>query len=287
MRILRKIFASILILIVGSIALVGALVVSITSTYLNPDFYQSIFFKETVYELTLKQGSHLLLQEFSDVKEFLTEEEIEEQIRALIPAEFVGDTLHGIFDQIINQGNFDQITIDFKPIKEKVDGVVDNLGQTIAEKQGNSPQFNLITQEIKQTIKNKIPDQQVLSLTELDKGQSVTQAEQQALVYFLKEGTKTIPLALGSLIIVFLIVIGLIIWSPLSSVANWIGMALFSSGAMIYSIAIFLKTGGDIAPEAALILPIVIEMNKWALYFIGASILFYILHFIFKSHERT
>lgn len=93
MRFLRKLLACFLIYITMSLAVMGAFMVGILSTYLSPEFYKTDFFKQVIYEEIIDQVSETIDQKFQ-----------KEQIRNLIPPDVLSKIINDIFNQIESDG---------------------------------------------------------------------------------------------------------------------------------------------------------------------------------------
>lgn len=262
-----------------SISVMGAFTLGILNTYLNPDFYQSDFFEEVIYEEASSEIIEQLqttLLEISDIDP----EELKAQLENLIPAEVLSETIQHLFEQLGGDKLPTEITISLSPIKDRIPSAIKEIAPFLNKSLPEELELISFENELTKNINQQIPDQLNVPLDEIQT--QLNEPQRNALTYALTKGRTQIPPLILAAISLCLIMIGLLTWKPFWKVALWVGSTLIIDGASILaSIFSIEKMGNSMLPEfsvnPAFLAPIISEMHTFALLLLGTGVLGYIL----------
>ena len=244
---IRKIFASLLLLLILITAPLLSLLYAIFETYLNPNFYQDEIIANEIYDTSLSFISMNLAQ--NETLNSFTEEEIKEKLKQLLPIETLLEIDKSIFDQITKEPLPDEIIIDLTEIKETLPATTteiiedyanglepcnttnDQNVSVISVTEGGIPtclplgttKEQLINSFDNSDVYKDIPSQLSLDL-------NVIPAQPRMLLEFIIQNNTLIRVILIGLFLLPTILIGLIIFKPAKSVLRWIANAFFWVG---------------------------------------------------------
>lgn len=243
---IRKIFASLILLLILILAPLLSIICAAFETYLNPNFYQNDKVINNIYDATISYGSSTISAYFaqSGNPDLFSEKEIKEQLQKLITLETFSDLNKNFFSQITQYPLPNQITIDLSEIKETlptaikevVTEYVDKLAPCTTEEitangiptclpEGTTQEEainSLSGIESSDTYKN-IPPQLSLDL-------SVIPAQSKMLIELVIQKNTLIRGFLIGLFLLPIALMGLIIFKPLKSVLRWVANAFFWAG---------------------------------------------------------
>jgi hypothetical protein len=208
MNFLRKTFASLIITITIPFVVMIALLMGLMDSYLNPDFYQTEHFEETIYEQIISTVSNQVLEQNKLLAEFVDEPTLTKNFKKVITPERIQTSIDNIFNQIASNETMDSITLELSDIKKEIPSILDQILEEI----------NLETDiPLKTTdgIGDYIPSEINIPLD------LIPQEELNILKMFIT-GQKELKKTFFTIGITLLFVIGLLIWKPLSTAILWV-----------------------------------------------------------------
>ncbi len=254
---LRRAIAVLLVLVFALVALPALFLKSISSTYLNPNFYEGKIIDKS-YEYIVDFVSGEVAKE-EDVKDYFSENEIKEMITKYVPSSLVHDIAVEFTTQLknINDGRKkDSIVVSLLPVKENMGLIANDISGKIvtdipacevSEDEEDSteeeefeveyvderpacipPDFDTteivakIKHEIEKELNNIMPGEFTLELAIEDENQATFRQ----MISFVSYLEIILPL----IMIVFLLLIALFVYSPYSLVSKFTGSALFLGG---------------------------------------------------------
>lgn len=247
---LKKLFASLIVLVVLPLTLVLSLLYGLFETYLDPDFYQDEETIDQIYsgvaDLMVGTLSSTEMEAGKTLGDYVDVEEIIENIQELLPAESIVEITGSVIDQIDQIPMPDEIVIDISEIKEKLPeaasetmvSYIDGLETCTAEQEaifGTEempfptciPSFltkddvmSMVGAEEFSVMFDDFPNDYKVAIGE------VTPELEIAIQVVLNQNW-LIKAAIIALYVVLLALIALIIFRPVESVLFWIGNTLF------------------------------------------------------------
>ena len=275
MKIFRGFLAFLTALLLIPIAVVGSLVVATTDTYLNPDFYQSDTFEELFYDIIVNEVSQELLTQ-GGLDGFLTPEDIEEEVRLVLPPDVIANIIEDALNQIYATPLPDEIIISTGAIKTNLPLALDSLFAKIQSTLPPEISTELLKQQFQHEMIDYIPPQISLSLDQLP-------VEARNGLVLILMGTHHFLESFLVSIGLHLIFIGLLIWKPVQKILKWIGGSLLASGVFIFAFIRIITSGAQQLGEPLVLLisqPILGAMTPWGLGLVIAGIASLALGFI-------
>jgi hypothetical protein len=289
MRILRKLLASFLVYLTVSIAILGALIMSLLNTYLNQEFYQSEFFGSVVYE----QVSTLILNEvenqYPEATDYLSTDEIKEQLGILIPSDVLSDSIESIFNQLGGDQIPEELSISLEPVKNKLPDAVEELLPIINEKIPDEIPVVALEFQLKEIIETQMPSQLQVPLSDIRS--QLSDKQNARLEWALTSGRDQIPYILLGSIILLLMLLPLVAWKPVGKAIAWDGTAMLLSGGLTmftthsFEFA-FTTLLEQLDVDPLIISPIINEMTFFGFTMLGAAAIFYVLAFLFREKKE-
>ena len=284
MSIFRKILAVFFIVILIPIVFLGSLAIAFISTYLNADFYQSEAFQDAFYNAIVSEVSSELINQNPLIEDFLTQEQIEKELKNVITPEMIGSTIEDLFEQISQKPFPEEIIISTEEFKQNLPLAIDNLLEEIDDP--------MISSSFDSSMVDYIPHEVPISFANMNNQARLTLA-----LFLANQGT--LIKSMVSSWVLFLIIIGALIWKPWASIAAWEGWALSVAGLPVLAFSMLLKRSfqfnqwdvGEIntATVESLLAPFMQNLTIYGLTLIGAGIFAFVLHFVLnaKSHGRA
>lgn len=247
---IRKFFASLVVLIVLILAPILSLLYAALDTYLNPNFYQDEAVIEEVYELAAgyMEEAMAIGQEEMDIQAIDTELLVD-SIRDVLPPEDIVTINTSVIDQLSQDPLPDELSIDLGNIKEKLPEAFTTVMSSYMEN------LELCTEE-EQAMLAEDPEAQVACIPEgMDKEEFIAAMEEMdpnemmkdfpeeylidmsnaspETTYIIQLFMNSNSLLKGIILAVYFVLVGLvalIIFKPAKSVMKWVGNTLFWSG---------------------------------------------------------
>lgn len=324
---LRKAIAALLVLVFAFVALPTLFLRSISSTYLDPDFYEGEVVDQT-YEYIVDFISDEVTEE-KDVSDHFAKEDIDQMIRKYVPASLMQDLVRDFTAQLkgITEGRKDDtIVVSLMPIKENMGLIAQDIAEKVVENipacelapdeeiemeyiDGNLvciPEgFNTaeviqsVKHEVEKELNNIIPGEFTLELSSGDSDQA-TLRQIMSFVDYLQ-------IILPLFMLVFLLLMALFIYSPYSLISKFTGSALLLAGVFglgasqllkqIPSLTITQTNFPDLLVEEISYLSeiysffigfVVERMSIYSLYLLGMGIVIVLLGlYLHHFHEHT
>jgi hypothetical protein len=232
LKFLRTFLASIIGIIFCVVALVGVMIIAVTNTYLNPDFYQGDQFEDLFYDLIVEEISYRLLNESEQLGALLSTDDIREEVEIVIPPELISETMADVIAQMKQVPLPDILVVDAEPIKNNLPLVVDSLVAKISPNLPVEIPADLFTTEIQDEMMiDYIPPK-----IELPLGDLPPKARRSLTLIFqgADHVTESVFVALSFL----LVIIGLIIWKPFKLILRMIGGPILVAGILLFQASI-------------------------------------------------
>jgi hypothetical protein len=246
---IRRIFASLLLLLVLITTPLLSFLYATFETYLNPDFYQNEDVVNKIYDKSLSFISTNLAQ--NENLKIFTEEEINEQLKQILPIETLLELNKSIFDQITKEPLPNEIIVDLTEIKEalplSITEIIENYTNKL-EPCTEEEIANMVNQQGENGIPTCLPpdmtkEQVINSLNDIQSSDSYKNipsqlnlnlnaipAQPRMLMGFIIHNNTLIRGILIGLFLLQIILIGLIIFKPIKSVLRWVANAFFWTG---------------------------------------------------------
>lgn len=253
---IRKFFAGILVLMFALISLPTLFVQSLTSTYLNTDFYEGEMIDKSYEYLAYFLNNEMSKDE--EVKEYLAASDIKEIIEKYFPKESFQEIAQDFVSQlksVNDQRRAEDITVSLLPLKQHIDDlasdvafrVIDNipdcldlsdeelaamsqqegLPSCIPVQVGRSQFEEPLRREIKRAMQEVIPDN-FSPVVET----STNEAEREVGLQQIVSVFQYVHLILPLFLLILLLLIMLIIYKPYTSIMKFVGSALLLGGTL-------------------------------------------------------
>lgn len=244
---LRKAFAGLLLTLTLPVSLVAAWNHGVLSTYFNQNFYHSATFKEEVYPALIRQVTLQIMgaKALEELGNYMSQEDLNEQLHILIPAEAAINMIDDFFDQIKQKPLPQTITIPFEPIQKNIPKVIENIARIVEERTGYPIPAEMLDKEFKSQLENALPNDFKIATQELLQsmpGLPEQQPSKQKLANFIAErGLTVLKWGLWGVWGGLLALMGLLIFS--SAALRWWGITLAIDALAILAISQVLKEG--------------------------------------------
>jgi hypothetical protein len=314
----RKLFASLLVLIFAILTIPTLFIQSITSTYLNPDFYQGPVVDKSYDYLISVLSDEVGMDE--DVKQYLTASDIKEVISTHFQKEAFQEVIQDFMSQmktINGDRGGEKISVSLMPLKENIEPLSADVAERIVSKIPSCetddlesfnnvdglpscipPQISRteiedpIKREIKRAMQENIPDN-FSPVIESSIGESEQEVKWPQIFSFFQYIHLILPLFL----LILLLLMMLIIYKPHTTIMKFVGAAFTIGGVFSIMVAqIFVQIPtyiptyevGDIEEVRELytflISFITDKMTTYSLYFIGVGLVIFLLGIYLKKH---
>lgn len=245
---IRKTFASLLLLLILILAPLLSILYATFETYLNPNFYQDEKIINYVYDSIISYGSSTMSAYIaqSGNPDLLTEDEIKEKLQKLITFEIFSELNKDFFIQITKTPLPDQVTIDLTEIKETLPTAVKEIvTEYIGKlKPCTEAEIATMTSGIPTCLpEGTIQDEIIPSLTDIESSDiyknipsqlnlnlNVIPAQSKMLIELVIQKNTLIRGILIGIFLLLIALMGLIIFKPIKSVLRWVANAFFWSG---------------------------------------------------------
>jgi hypothetical protein len=258
----RKILAVICVVLVAILITPFLLFRSITNSYLDPEFYKGPVLEEIYDEFVSFVSEEI--QKDEKVANYFTVDEVREIISNNFPKEDIEVILQDFVSQIKgieDRRKGDAINVSLMPVKNNIDNLAEDVSSRIvsdipaceAETDiQNVPRDDLgmpecipvtinseriqapLKNEIQKELNNAVPGEFTLDLT-------TGMEEQKTYLNQAVSIIEYIQLMLPFIILILLLLIALLIYSPYHSIMAYIGAALFSGGTLSIIIVQFIN----------------------------------------------
>lgn len=281
MQFLRKTIALIFLLLLVFVTIPVALLTAITRTYLNPNFYETTRFRETVYEAVTQEFAERILSKSPEIKLYFNIEEIDAMLQQAVTPETVNETIDDVFEQLASEPFPERVTISTTEIRKNIPEIIETLSTKVP---GNKTE---IEAELTTQLESAIPEEIHLST------EAIHSKNRTALLLILNNNDLILR-GFMALITGFVALIGLIIWRPLRVVCAWLGATLAVDGFSLLAWTLIIRksmtnmpwTTMDPTRVLTVLKPIFDQMNVYGLFLVGASVLFFGGHFVLKHQKR-
>lgn len=133
MNILRNIAASLICLILVQVILAAILLLSITNTYLNPNFYTTENFEEKIYDALIEESSKAILHKQPELREYFSAIEIQSMTKEVITFKAVIEIVNQFLKQLEEEPLPDEIVLHIGEIKKNARILIQE-NKTLSEK---------------------------------------------------------------------------------------------------------------------------------------------------------
>jgi hypothetical protein len=278
----RKLIASLMVLIFAFVCLPTIFIQSLTSTYLNPTFYEGPVLTKSYDFLVSFLVKEIEKQE--DVSQYIKPADIKELITTYFPKSTFKEIAQDFISQIknINKRGVDEINVSLMPLKENIEDLSQETAHRIISEIPVCSSFNeedlinfnkneipscippqvepleienSLAKQLKREFNEKIPDKFSPVLQ-----RSTQEFEQEINWHQIFSIFEYIHLILPLFLLILLLLIMLIIYKPYTTIMKFIGSAFLLGG-------IFGLIGGQIFAQIPILLnDLFIENEKFELY---------------------
>jgi hypothetical protein len=304
---LRKIGASLLVMLFVLLSLPNFLIYGLSRTYLNTDFYRREDLNKGVYNYVLDQTVTVLRNESEMFKGYFDREELRVQIEKVFTVQIFSETLADFANQLdVYKKNTDKpLVISLKTFRENLLTVGNNLAYLIYQNlptcsdaellsliaaKNTAPEcvpknlpYDQVIQPINDNFENTIYNQIPEELSNIDQAIPI-----KALVGI--ENYKNFSFIL---LVIVLALIGLIIYGKTSTIVAYISSAFLLGGGLGYAFSYVLINLPSIAnmqfsEEATLdffqfILNfLTVEIQRLSMMFVGVGAMLLLIRFVLK-----
>lgn len=257
---IRKFFAVNFVITLVTLIIPASLLLHITRTYLNPDFYE-VNSKTLIQPAITENISSQLIKQNPEIEKFLVKEEITEELNLLFSENWIKKTSKDIFSQIENFKKGDKITISLKQIKSGMPELTEKISLKIVKKLPVCTAKETLKYQIQQdTIPDCIPktvDQSELAkeiskninqsnLEYIPNEITIGESENEFIITFFQKTIvyrDYIQIAIIGIFVLFLFSIAVLINHPITSILNWESVTLFlCTLVLLLEIIAFQKT---------------------------------------------
>ena len=237
---LRKAFAGLLLALTLPVSLVTAWHYGILSTYLNQNFYHSSFFEEKVYPAIIEQGTKQIIGKIDELGQYVSQQDIKEQLILLLPADGVQNLIDDLFEQLGQRPLPKVITISFKELKKNIPQVIGNVLKMVEGKIGSPFPQAAMAQEFQAEVDRMMPDELKIPTQQIMEN---IPNKQQAIIQLIMDerGLQVFRWGLWILWGGLLALMGLLIFSR--TALRWWGITLTLDALSILAISQILKEG--------------------------------------------